>query len=457
MKKIRLFICILFSAALVAGCKKDDAARQEKENDYIPRILGGDVASVFPTPNATQVLEPGETIAFNTLQFTPSGRVEVVWKVNDKQVATGEKFSFTATMAGDYRIKVEASYNGTTVSRFKDVFVLAAAGTPFTPKSYTKVVMSYLGENGDITNMNWNNVTHVTFKAGLVNAAGILDVSKGETGRKTQEIVTKAHLAGVPVLLGVSATLSANGWNVYDSNLFGSALKNVTQRAALVQAVKDYLALRNMDGVDIMMADVGNIVEATTTANMAATITFINELRAALGSSKIITLTVPVNYTHTNYTAAGLANVNWVHVRAFESGLNTGPGRPLGNPSGYDYMVTSANLWKAKLPLNKIVVGIPAMGLRYTAVDANGNNSSFTSFNYIPYKDILTLYPTAFDKEKVDLTPAPLAIYFNGVPLVTQKAGFIKASDFLGAYIWQGDFDAAGNRSLTQAVYNTLK
>ncbi|CAH0135735.1 MULTISPECIES: glycosyl hydrolase family 18 protein [unclassified Pedobacter] len=457
MKKIKLLIYALFAMAFFFGCKENEVAQQEKDYDYVPRIIGGDIASIFPTPNATQVLEPGEIITFNTLQFTPAGKVQVLWKVNDKQVATGEKYAFTATAAGDYRIKVEATYNGTTVSRFKDVFVLAAAGTAFTPKSYTKVVMSYLGENGDISNMNWNNVTHVTFKAGLINAAGLLDVSKGETGRKSQEIVTKAHLAGVPVLLGISATLSANGWNIYDSNTFGSALKNATQRTALAQAVKDYLALRNMDGVDVMMADVGNTVEATTTANMAATITFINELRNALGTSKIITLTVPVNYTHSNYTAASLTNVNWVHVRAFESGLNTGTGKPLGNPSGYDYMVSSANVWKAKLPLNKIVVGIPAMGLRYTAVDANGNNASFTSFNYIAYKDILALYPTAFDKEKVDLTPAPLAIYFNGVPLVTQKANFIKTSDFLGAYIWQGDFDVSGNNSLTQAVYNTLK
>ncbi|MEJ2884713.1 glycosyl hydrolase family 18 protein [Pedobacter sp. GR22-6] len=457
MKKIKILAYILFSFILFIGCKEDEVAVQERDHAFTPRILGGDIASLFPNPNASQVLDVGEKVDFSAVQFSPAGKVSVVWKVDDVQVSTGEKYIYTATTAGDHRIKVEASYNGTMVSRYKDVFVLAAAGAAFTPKAYNKVTMSYIGENGDISAMNWNNITHVTFKAALVNAAGILDLSKGETGRKTQEIATKAHLNGVYALLGVSAALSANGWNVYDSNTFGTALKNVTQRGVLVQDIKKYLTDRSLDGVDVMMADVGNTVEATTTANIAATILFINELRAALGASKIITLTVPVNYTHSNYTAANLTNVNWVNVRAFESGLNTGVGRPLGNPSGYQYMVTSAEIWKAKMPADKLVIGIPAMGLRYTAVDANGNNLNFTSFNYIPYKDILALSPAAFDKEKLDLTPAPLAIYYNGVPMVTQKAQYIKATGYLGAYIWQGDFDVNGPNSLTLAISNALK
>lgn len=457
MKTYKIIACILFSLILFIGCKKDDAASQEEDNVFSPRIIGGDVPSIFPNPNTTQVLDVGEKVDFSQVQFSPTGKTTVVWKVDDVQVATGEKYIFTAAAVGDHRIKVEVSYNGTTVSRYKDVFVLAGAGATFTPKTFTKVTMSYLGENGDISAMNWSNVTHVTFKAGTVNAAGILDLSRGETGRKTQEIATKAHLNGVYALLGISATLSANGWNVYDSNTFGTALKNPVQRATMVQDIKKYLNDRSLDGVDVLMADVGNTVEATTTANMAATILFINELRAALGPAKIITLTVPVNYTHSNYTAANLVNVDWVNVRAFESGLNTGVGRPLGNPSGYQYMVASAEIWKAKIPLSKLVIGIPAMGLRYTAVDANGNNLNFTSFNYIPYKDILALSATAFDKEKLDLTPAPLAIYYNGVPLVTQKAQYIKANNYLGAYLWQGDFDVNGPNSLTLAISNALK
>lgn len=457
MKTIKILSYVLFAFTLLMGCKDDEISVQEKDNAFVPRILGGDIAAIFPNPNTTQVLDVGEKVDFSKLQFSPVGQVSVVWKVDDVQVSTSDKYVFTATTPGDHRIKVEASYNGTTVSRYKDVFVLAGAGATFTPKTYSKVMMSYIGENGDVSAMNWNNVTHVTFKAGLVNAAGILDLTKGETGRKTQEIVTKAHLNGVYALLGISATLSANGWNVYDSNTFGNALKNVTQRATMVQDIKKYLTDRSLDGVDVMMADVGNTVEATTTANMAATVLFINELRAALGTSKIITLTVPVNYTHSNYTAASLSNVTWVNVRAFESGANTGVGRPLGNPSGYPYMVTSAEVWKAKMPADKLVIGIPAMGLRYTAVDANGNNLNFTSFNYIPYKDILALSAGAFDKEKLDLTPAPLAIYYNGVPMVTQKAQYIKTTGYLGAYIWQGDFDVNGPNSLTLAIANALK
>ncbi len=456
MKNYKI-LSFLFLLTLFVGCKEDVLKNQEENEMLTPRILGGDIAAIFPNPNAVQVLEPGEEVDFSSLQFSPAGKVDVLWKVDGEQVAVGEQFVYKASGVGDHRVSVEASYNGTTVSRYKDVFVLAESGEAFTPKQYNRVVLSYLGETGDIARLDWDQVSHVCFKAGLVNTSGVLDLSRGDNGRKSQEIVTKAHLKGVSVLLGISGALSANGWNVYDASPFGNALKDVAKRSEMVKAIKAYVELRNFDGVDIMMADIGNSVEATTTANIAATISFVNELRVALGTSKTISLTVPVNYTHSYYTASNLANVNWVHVRAFESGANTGTGRPLGNPSGYDYMVSSANIWKGKLPLSKLVIGIPAMGLRYTAVDANGNNLSFTSFNYIPFRDILALHPTAFDKEKVDLSPAPLAIYFNGVPMVTRKANFIKDSGFLGAYLWQGDFDVSGPNSLTKAIYDVLK
>lgn len=130
MKSIKLIMYTLFVATIFVGCKEDEVKKQEEEHTYVPRIIGGDAAvspnpAIFPNPSVAITLKQGETFAFTGLQFSPVGKVSVVWKVDDVQVATGEKYTFTAAALGNHKIKVEVSYNGITVSRFKEITVIA--------------------------------------------------------------------------------------------------------------------------------------------------------------------------------------------------------------------------------------------------------------------------------------------------------------------------------------------
>jgi GH18 family chitinase len=53
---------------------------------------------------------------------------------------------------------------------------------------------------------------------------------------------------------------------------------------------------------------------------------------------------------------------------------------------------------------------------------------------------------------------AAKGIYYNGVPLVKQKADFIKTSGFKGAYLWTLDYDSpVAGKSLIETIYNSLK
>jgi len=445
--KLKNILFGLFISMLFLGCRKDETKEQEDADRFIPRIFGE--ALLFP--NGVQVVDAGQSVKFEKLQFSPAGQVSVKWKVNDKDVATGESYTFAESNAGDYRVKIEVTYGDQTISRYTDIFVIPQVNN-YTPKTYNKVVLSYIGQGGDISRLNWDMVTHVAYKVATVGAIGTMDVAPGEVMRKAEELVTRAHLKGVRVLMGISGTLSADGWNTYNNNNFGNALTNVTRRAALVQAIKDYIAAKKMDGIDIMMTDLGNDVEATTTANVAALGPFVNELRAALGVNAVITLSVATNYTQSYYP--NFAAASWINVHAFQDRAKIGPGRPLAQPSGFDFMVTSANLWKAKYPTSKLVIGIPAMGIRFTALDANGNNLNNTSFNYLPYRDILAADPSAHSKE---LAAIDRGCYFNGIPLVTQKANYLRDNAYLGAYIWQGDYDVSGEYSLHTAIFNGLK
>jgi hypothetical protein len=278
-----------------------------------------------------------------------------------------------------------------------------------------------------------------------------MDISKGEIARKAEETVGRAHLAGVPVLLGISGALSADGWSVSQSNQFGAVITEPAKRAALVQSIKAYVTAKKMDGVDLLMTDI-NATTAIINANIAATGLLLNDLRAALGVDAIITVTAAGSTYYDRYP--DLSAANWINVHAYEDGVHVGPGKELGQPSGFDYFVKCAGLWKTKYPASKIVMGIPAFGLRYNSLDDNGNNLNWTSYNYIPYRDILAAVPTAASQEYAAISKG---VYFNGVPLVTQKAAWLKQNGFHGAYIWMGEYDVTSEQSLTANIFNSLK
>jgi hypothetical protein len=446
MKKLA-YALLLFCLAF-AACEKNEVEEQEKNQAFTPRVFNE--TALFPENiDSVRVLSIGQSYNFTGLQFSPAGKAAISWKVNDQEVSTAESYAFTATEGGSFRVKLDVSYNGTKTSRFRDIFVIP---NTYTKKNTNFVVMSYLTENGKYTDVNWDATTHLAYKVATLTTAGALDVSKGEAVRKAEEIVGRAHLKGIPVLLGISGALSGDGWSVSSSNQFGAVIADATKRAALVQSVKNYVTAKKMDGVDIMMTDI-NTASATITTNVLATGTFLNDLRTALGPNAILTVTVTTNTYHTRYP--DLSTANWLNVHAFEDGLTVGPGATLGQPSSFNYMVAGANLWMAKFPANKLVVGIPAFGLRYVTLDANGKNLSWTSFNYMPYKDIIAAVPTAGNAEFTSAIAK--GVYYNGVPLVTQKAAYLKANGFLGAYVWAADYDVIGATSLTTAIFNSLK
>lgn len=440
MSKKYIMLYSLLLAALWYGCKKDVVADQQNADTFYPRIFKE--TAMFPT--TATIINVGDTIKYRGLLYSPADQVQISWKVNNTEKATTPTFNFVGTAAGDYFVKVEVSYNGEVISRVTEVLVNSAT---FTRKTYTSIAMEYLTENGAAANVDWTKVTHVAYKVATVTATGTMDVSKGEVNNKAVELTARAHANGVPVLLGVSGALSADGWAVSGSNNMGAVIADATKRAALVLAIKNYLALKKMDGVDIMMTDI-NSTTANINAAIAAIKPFIDDLRAALPTGSLITVTATTNSYYSRYP--DLSTADWVNIHAFEDGVHVGPGIALGQASSYQYMITGANLWKARLAANKIVLGMPAMGLRYNSLDANGNNLSWASYDYVPYSTILTLDPTADTKEYI---ASAKGIYYNGVPLVTQKAAYAKSSGYAGVYLWAGDADVLGAKSLMGAMY----
>ncbi|MDP9075977.1 MAG: glycoside hydrolase family 18 protein [Bacteroidota bacterium] len=445
MKKLKQFryplllVMVLFA---FAGCKKDEVAQQEAANPISPRIFDNlrDFAG-------NRIISEGETAKFSGIQYTPAGKVKISWLVNGVQASSDTAFNFKPTGGGEFTIKLKITYNGDSSVRSTKVLVNP---TTYTLKSFDKVTMAYLTSAGAAANINWGIVSHVAYKVGLVSPDGSLDVSTGEINQTADELVARSHINGIPIIMGISGRLSGiDGWAIYETNDFGTAIINPTSRAALVNSVKTYVTNKRMDGVDIMMTDINS---GQTPDNMAAIAPFLAALRTAL-PGKIITVTVTVNYQHWGYP--DLSSADWVNIHAFEDNIHIGPGAPVGQSSSYDFMVSSAQIWtNFHLPANKIVVGMPAFGLRYDELDGSGNNLSWGSYSYAAYKDILAFDPTAFGKEETNMGQG---IYFNGVPLITKKATWVKNNGFKGSYLWAEDYDVLGANSLLSAIFNAQK
>ncbi|MHA4806546.1 glycosyl hydrolase family 18 protein [Flavitalea flava] len=428
---------------VLGACKKDDISKQEAQDNFFPRIF--DNKNVFL--NSSTIINEGDTSRFTGLSYSPAGQVKVSWSVNDKVMSTDTAFYFKPDSGGDYTVTLEVDYNKQKTSRTSHVLVNPST---YTLKPYTAVSLAYLSADATNFKLDWSSLTHVAYKTGQVRPDGSLDVSAGELNQHTNELVARAHINGIPVLLGISGRLTGiDGWALYGSNDFGGVISDPTMMPALVQSIKSYLSAKRIDGVDIMMTDVNGDNAATA---IHAVGPFLAALKAALSSTAIITVTVTSNWLHWEYP--DLSAATWVNVHAFEDGIHVGPGAPVGQASSYDYMVSCAGIWQNNhLPAGKLVIGMPAFGLRYDALDASGNNLSWGSYSYVGYSDILKIDPAANSKEQVS---SASGIYYNGVPLVTQKAQYIKANGFKGAYFWAEDFDSKGDSSLLSAVNKNL-
>ena len=434
---------IMLMMLVLQGCKKDEAKQQEADNPYTPRIFDN-----LRKLAAPQIINEGQTAVFNGLAFSPAKKVKISWKVNDKEMSTDTAFNFKPTAGGEFTIKLDVSYNGETTSRSTKVLV---SPSTYTFKPYTSVVLANLTEDGTAADLVWSNITHVDYQVGKVAADGTLDVSKGNVNQRADEIIARAHINGVPVILGLSGHLSGiDGWAVYESNDFGTAIRNPIAMKLLIDSVKAYVLKRKLDGVDINMTDINGVAAPD---NIHAIGPFLTALKAALPATSIITVTASVNYQHWEYP--DLSAATWVNVHAYEDNIHIGPDAPVGQSSSYDFMVSGAGIWtQFHLPANKLVIGIPAFGLRYDALNAAGNNDSWGSYSYMTYRSIIAADPANAQKEKADIG---FGVYFNGVPLVTKKAAYIKTNGFKGAYLWAADYDATGASSLMAVIYQALK
>ncbi|CDO76031.1 Glycoside Hydrolase Family 18 protein [Trametes cinnabarina] len=252
----------------------------------------------------------------------------------------------------------------------------------------------YAGYHSDdfpIASISWDKYTHLTYSFALTSSDTTqLDLDTSDA-KKLPDFVKAAHQNNVKALLSIG------GWG--GSHYYSANVGNEANRTAFVKAITDVVTKYDLDGVDFDWEFPGapssglscNVVSAQDTTNY---LSFLQKLRAdPVGKKLILTAATSLNPWKgpdgTPLTdVSGFAKVlDWIEIMNYDVWGGTwsdtvGPNAPLNDTctSNQDGSAVSAvaSWQKAGMPLNQIVLGVPAYGHSFRVSKADAFTSDGT-------------------------------------------------------------------------------
>jgi hypothetical protein len=441
---------IIFSSLLLlfAGisCTNDDG-----EN---PAFGDRDMPRIYMDWAENLAYKVGDVIQLSP-QISPADGATYKWFFNGEVVSTEQNLIYTVTEFGSFLLQFEVERNGVKNSRMANVLVVK----PFEPKTYNKKAVAYITVDGAVSDVPWDDVTHLIVSSVVAGADGSLDMTFG--GRTTLDIATlisTAHNYGVYVMLEVSGVITyLNAAHLYESLTFYNAAVGGSQDGlvnTLIQTIID----NSFDGLNVYMdkADGGAYVDPATLR------IFYEKLGTALKAIKNNVDNVDYDYllsmsVYAGWTNASLADMvniptyDWINVLAFAAEDLT----PGAQSAGW-YFTEQINYWlnapHSVVP-SRIVGAVPAFGLRYF-----GNVADYTWGNlwehteYIPYRTLCSTYANAPD---VNQQAVDNGLFYDGFPAIEEKAQFVMANDLGGMALWSVDSDSTDPAKSLMKKINT--
>lgn len=273
----------------------------------------------------------------------------------------------------------------------------------------------------------WNN--HLNTDLALLTDLNLAFINPDENGAfdindDVADLITRAHSNNVRVYASL-------GGAVPPEHLFDLLKDN--NRATLVANLVALANQFDFDGIDVDLE--GDFITAEYPD-------FISELHAALkANDRLITAALPT-WNGDGFHDTTLAKFDFINVMSYDK---TGPWDPSnpGQHSPYEMALADANYYIVDRGIDskKILVGVPFYGYRFE----NGAAESLL------YKDIVATYPEAENKDVIQ-TSGGGNIYYNGIPTIRKKAKLAADLHTAGIMIWEINQDAAGAKSLLQAI-----
>ncbi|NJO89392.1 MAG: PKD domain-containing protein [Chloroflexia bacterium] len=313
--------------------------------DKVNQVFANTTTNVPPTvsisnPSNNAQFDEGTAITINANAADADGTVtSVKFYVDGTLIATDNSspysIQWTNGASGNHNLTAVATDNDGATTTSTGVAVTINGGTQ--PSDY-KILMYVTSWSGNAANYDYSKVTHLNYSFSVPNNDGTVPAPDNAT--KLQDIVTRAHAAGVKVSLAIGGWLNSSPTNTP----FETFSQTATGRANFANACASLIQQYNLDGVDI---DWEYPTQTQRWNDLIAAV------RQAIGTGKLLTAAVAGgNYFGQGFGSESFVNLDWINIMSYDCSCPTN--------APYSYAVEGLDYWTGRgMPINKCVLGVP--------------------------------------------------------------------------------------------------
>jgi chitinase len=312
------------------------------------------------------------------------------------------------------------------------IFLATSCKTNYGPDIYKPdnsfKVVGYIGGGnfGKLDSIELNKLTYLNLAFASPDKNGFLVM---DDNADVKIGVDKGHAAGLKVFISL-------GGGGRPDTVFWKAALLPKNRSSFIKKIVKYVEENNLDGVDVDIE--GNLFPYIGFTYGP----FVVEMKQALhAKGKGMSCALGAVDLDPVVTQEALEAYDFINVMVYDK---TGIWRPniVGPHSPYSYAVDAIKYYTVdrKIPPAHITLGLPFYGFDFTPP------ARYINYSEIIMPDISNAY-----RDSVGMR------YYNGIPMISQKAVLAKKSALGGVMIWELSCDAYGDLSLLKALDQTLK
>ena len=302
----------------------------------------------------------------------------------------------------------------------------------------TKVIGYYPSYRENFTNMQWDKLTHVNLSFAKVNSDGSLNDT--QVRERFQYIAHDAHAKGVYLLLSLGG-----GGGEEEQNSFSTALLNPDARKNIIKNAVQTAKDLSLDGIDVDYEDWGWKETEANRKKSEALADLLQGLRNALTENALLTVSIYVNALNDGwYTKQMIDLLDYVTLMTYDK-TGSWASSEVGPHAPFEYYTSTVEKSiSLGFPKEKIIPGIPFYGRIFP------NNTPESSY-LMTYSAIVDKYPDAENKNVIEA----INLYYDGLPMVRQKAQYVKDNHIGGVMIWEITQDSENaSKSLLNAIHS---
>ncbi|RAK92634.1 glycoside hydrolase, partial [Aspergillus costaricaensis CBS 115574] len=285
---------------------------------------------------------------------------------------------------------------------------------------------------------------------------------------------------------GIEAWISIGGWAMNDpgayENVFSTLAASTTAQQAFLDSLVAFLDQYGFDGVDIDWEYPGASDRFGTEADYANFVSFLQNVRSALGSSYGLSITLPSSYWYLQYfdIAKIAGTIDWFNFMSYDI-YGTWDAK-IDSIGSYVYASTNLTmiesglqlLWHNNISSSQVNLGLGYYGRSYTLEDPScvepgcaftvgGNPGPCTQTEgMLSYDEIMDIIDDPSRNPTVWLDSAAavkIAVYddnqwvaYDDAETIQMKLDFANAECMGGVFAWAVDEDSTGD--LSESISN---